>query len=76
MPEDFSSNQSMMEQAAITTLEREPRLYEHLVVKILDLISSGAWKPGFRLPAERELSAAFGVSRTVVREAVKALEVR
>jgi DNA-binding FadR family transcriptional regulator len=47
-----------------------------LVDKILDLISSGAWKPGFRLPPERELSEAFGVSRTVVREAVKALEAR
>jgi GntR family transcriptional repressor for pyruvate dehydrogenase complex len=57
-------------------LEREPRLFERLVEKILDLISSGVWKPGFRLPPERELSDAFGVSRTVVREAIKALEAR
>jgi GntR family transcriptional regulator, transcriptional repressor for pyruvate dehydrogenase complex len=42
----------------------------------LELISSGTWKPGYRLPPERELSEAFGVSRTVVREAVKALEAR
>jgi GntR family transcriptional repressor for pyruvate dehydrogenase complex len=57
-------------------LERERRLYERLVDKILDLISSGKWKPGYRLPPERELSEAFGVSRTVVREAIKALEAR
>ncbi|MBI2331570.1 MAG: FadR family transcriptional regulator [Chloroflexi bacterium] len=64
------------ESAAIEPLEREQRLYERVVDKVLELISSGAWKPGFRLPPERELSEAFGVSRTVVREAVKALEAR
>lgn len=75
MPDEIFDN-SMLEPAAIERLEREPRLYERLVDKILGLISSGAWKPGFRLPPERELSEAFGVSRTVVREAVKALEAR
>lgn len=76
MPDDQIVDKSMLESAAIEPLEREPRLYERLVDKILGLISSGAWKPGFRLPPERELSEAFGVSRTVVREAVKALEAR
>ena len=66
----------MLESASIERLEREPRLYEKLADKILELISTGTWKPGFRLPPERELSEAFGVSRTVVREAVKALEAR
>lgn len=63
-------------QDSIERLEREPRLYERLADKILGRISSGVWKPGFRLPPERELSEAFGVSRTVVREAIKALEAR
>lgn len=76
MSDDQLSNNPMFESAAIEPLEREPRLYERLVDKILDLISSGAWKPGHRLPPERELSDAFGVSRTVVREAIKALEAR
>jgi GntR family transcriptional repressor for pyruvate dehydrogenase complex len=76
MPDDQIIDNSMLESAAIEPLEREPRLYERLVDKILGLISSGAWKPGLRLPPERELSEAFGVSRTVVREAVKALEAR
>ena len=66
----------VLESVSIGRLEREPRLYEKLADKILELISSGSWKPGYRLPPERELCEAFGVSRTVVREAVKALEAR
>src|SRR5215203_2888745 len=76
MPEGFAKHNLSTEGAAIEPLEREQRLYERVVEKVLELISSGAWKPGFRLPPERELSEAFGVSRTVVREAVKALEAR
>jgi GntR family transcriptional repressor for pyruvate dehydrogenase complex len=76
MSDDQISNNSIFDSASIEPLEREPRLYERVVDKILDLISSGAWKPGHRLPPERELSDAFGVSRTVVREAIKALEAR
>ena len=76
MRENLTNNNSVPEEAAIEPLEREPRLYERVVKKVLDLVSSGTWKPGFRLPPERELSEAFGVSRTVVREAVKALEAR
>jgi GntR family transcriptional regulator, transcriptional repressor for pyruvate dehydrogenase complex len=58
----------------IEPLEREQRLYERVVEKVMSLIASGTWKPGDRLPVERELAESFGVSRTVVREAVKALE--
>ncbi len=76
MSDDLINNNSMFEGAAIEPLEREQRLYERVVEKVMELISSGAWKPGFRLPPERELSESFGVSRTVVREAVKALEAR
>jgi GntR family transcriptional regulator, transcriptional repressor for pyruvate dehydrogenase complex len=76
MPDDLNNNNSMLEGSAIEPLEREQRLYERVVEKVLELISSGAWKPGFRLPPEQKLSEAFGVSRTVVREAVKALEAR
>ena len=72
----MTDDQIINDSATIEPLERERRLYERLVDKILDLISSGKWKPGYRLPPERELSEAFGVSRTVVREAIKALEAR
>jgi GntR family transcriptional repressor for pyruvate dehydrogenase complex len=76
MTDDLTNTNSLSEAAFIEPLEREQRLYERVVEKVLELISSGAWKPGYRLPPERELSEAFGVSRTVVREAVKALEAR
>jgi GntR family transcriptional repressor for pyruvate dehydrogenase complex len=49
------------------------RLYEQIVQQIEESITSGALKEGDQLPAERELAQQFGVSRTAVREAVKAL---
>ncbi len=52
---------------------RTARLYEQIVQQIEDSILKGALKPGDQLPAERELAQNFGVSRTAVREAVKAL---
>ena len=75
MPDDSTNDNPILE-TTIEPLEREQRLYERVVEKVLDMISSGQWKPGYRLPPERELSESFGVSRTVVREAVKALEAR
>jgi GntR family transcriptional regulator, transcriptional repressor for pyruvate dehydrogenase complex len=49
------------------------RLYEQIVEQIEASIQKGALKPGDQLPAERDLATQFGVSRTAVREAVKAL---
>src|SRR5437016_11346795 len=49
------------------------RLYEQIVQQIEDSILKGTLKTGDQLPAERELAQQFGVSRTAVREAVKAL---
>jgi GntR family transcriptional repressor for pyruvate dehydrogenase complex len=55
------------------TLKRTPTLSDRLVESVLDLIGSSALKPGDRLPSERDLGEQFGVSRTVVREAVRSL---
>jgi len=52
---------------------RTSRLYEQIVQQIEESILKGTLKPGDQLPAERELAQRFGVSRTAVREAVKAL---
>ncbi len=41
--------------------------------QIKELIKSGELRKGDRLPSERELSERLGVSRTVVREAIKML---
>lgn len=51
-------------------------LSEKIVSRISDAIIGGGLKPGDRLPPERELAGQFGVSRTVVREAVKTLSGR
>jgi len=50
------------------------RLYEEIVNQIQDLIVQERLQPGNKLPPERQLIEQFGVSRTVVREAIRALE--
>jgi GntR family transcriptional repressor for pyruvate dehydrogenase complex len=49
------------------------RLYEQIVQQIEESVLKGVLKAGDQLPAERDLALQFGVSRTAVREAVKAL---
>lgn len=49
------------------------RLYERIVSQIEQRIEAGELKIGDQLPSERELAEQFAVSRTAVREAVKAL---
>ncbi|OSZ74744.1 FadR/GntR family transcriptional regulator [Hydrogenophaga sp. IBVHS1] len=50
------------------------RAFEEIANQIRELVASGKLKPGDRLPAERELSAKFNVSRNTLREALRALE--
>jgi GntR family uxuAB operon transcriptional repressor len=53
----------------------EPRrLYRQIADQIAQLIASGEYLPGARLPAERELATSLGVSRASVREAIISLE--
>ncbi len=52
---------------------REPRLSDKVADMMLKTILSERLNVGDRLPSERELGEQFGVSRTVVREAVRAL---
>src|ERR1700686_4472574 len=54
-------------------LVRTSRLYEKIVQQMEEYIVKGDLKAGDQLPAERDLAQRFGVSRTAVREAVKAL---
>ncbi|MBA8820225.1 DNA-binding FadR family transcriptional regulator [Ochrobactrum sp. P6BSIII] len=57
--------------------ETSARPAGNLVVKVSGelkkLIQSGEFKPGMKLPSEAKLTEAYGVSRTVIREAVAAL---
>lgn len=59
-----------------TTSEGGERSYQRLAEQIMQLILSGEFAPGARLPSERNLADRFLVSRTAVREAVIALEVQ
>lgn len=52
----------------------EKRLYHTIAQAIMDMIASGSYPPGTRLPGERDLAEHFGVSRVVIREAEISLE--
>jgi GntR family transcriptional regulator, transcriptional repressor for pyruvate dehydrogenase complex len=49
------------------------RATDQAIAKIKELISSGEFSAGDRLPTERELTRQFGVSRSSLREAMRAL---
>ncbi len=53
--------------------QRRPNLTQSLIKEIRERITSGALKPGDKLPTEQKLVEEFGVSRTVIREAVAGL---
>ncbi len=53
---------------------KRTRLYEEVIERILNQIKSGSFKPGDRLPTERELSGQLNVSRTSIREALRSME--
>jgi len=51
----------------------QARSFEPIVDQFLQRIHDGQLRPGERLDTERELAAQFGVSRGVIREAIKVL---
>src|SRR5204863_9976536 len=53
---------------------KSTRIYEEIVRQIKAMIAEGRLTSGDRLPPERELAEQFVVSRTSVREALRALE--
>jgi GntR family transcriptional repressor for pyruvate dehydrogenase complex len=55
------------------TVGNKGRLFDRVVSEIQSLIVSGRLEAGVKLPPERELAEELGVSRTVVREAVRIL---
>lgn len=64
MADDFATD---------SRLERRPKLSERVVAAIRQQILSGAFPAGQKLPTESQLTDRFGVSRTVIREAMASL---
>ena len=70
MPENQDTS---LQRDLFQTIHRGTTLSNRVTHQIEQLIIEGHLQPGDRLPPERELARQFGVSRTVVREAVRAL---
>jgi GntR family transcriptional regulator len=49
--------------------------YAQLIRLIKDRVNSGIWKPGDQIPGEPELCEQYHISRTVVRQALRELEI-
>jgi DNA-binding FadR family transcriptional regulator len=83
MPSNWSDNLLTEPSVVLGDVERRrvvafravlvSRSYEQVVEQVQEGIRGGALRPGQRLPTERALSETFGVSRAVVREALKVL---
>lgn len=59
---------------SLSPLKRAPLLHHSVQAALKDFVVQNGFKPGDALPSEGELARQLGVSRTSVREAVKALE--
>jgi DNA-binding FadR family transcriptional regulator len=62
--------------AALVTFRpiRTRRAFEEICERIREQLALGVLKPGDKLPAERDLAQQLGVSRNVLREALRSLE--
>lgn len=54
---------------------KNKKVYEQIIDQIQEMVMTGELKRGDKLPSERSLSEQLGVSRTSVREALRALDV-
>jgi len=61
---------------ALVPVSRGPRLSDQVAEQLLKHILDRGLRPGDKLPSERELGELFKVSRTVIREATRALAAR
>ena len=68
---------SIMKEQRFMPIEKimPKKTYLKIVDQIKEMINSGEYGIGNRLPPERELANKFGVSRPTVREALSALEI-
>ncbi|MGE4369661.1 MAG: FadR/GntR family transcriptional regulator [Burkholderiaceae bacterium] len=55
-------------------LSTEPTLADQITEQLAEQIRKGVYPPNTRLPTEKDMTAQYGVSRTVVREAISRLK--
>ena len=63
-----------MRQIITSPMKRPRSLAQSVVERLAGRIRKGEFKPGDQLPTESQITQAFGVSRTVVREAMSRLQ--
>ena len=63
-----------MDQTQKINFESHVPYYIQLMDILRDQINDNKWLPGEQIPGEQELCDAFGISRTVVRQALRELE--
>jgi GntR family transcriptional repressor for pyruvate dehydrogenase complex len=68
------SEASILHLRGLAPIQREGAA-DQVARRILALVQSGSLRPGHQLPAERELALILGVSRPVVREALRGLSI-
>lgn len=74
-PKEQRAGNALDRLAAELTPVRNEGLTENLVRKLKDSVLRGVVRPGERLPPERDLAALLNVSRSSLRQALKALQV-
>lgn len=58
----------------VAPLSASARMPERVTLALQELIRNGSYPPKSRLPAEGDMAISFGVSRTVIREAISRLK--
>ena len=64
----------MQKSTLFDAIARPRSLPDEVAQSVMSAITSGALKPGDKLPSETEMSLSFNVARTVVREAISLLK--
>lgn len=54
---------------------KQQKVYSQIVNQFIDLVERGEFKPGMRLPAERDLARHLNISRVSLREALTVLKI-
>ncbi len=77
IPDPLKNNPAETKEGRLSTLRPvgKNRVSDEILVQLTELILDGVYKPGEKLPTERELAVRFGVNRASLREALRRMEV-